>query len=562
MDILDLGNSPQNEVPKGSLNNLDRVLYNQIKRNLPNEDVLENNRLILNGMETIFHEIKHKLAKEKIYLNSISIFGSQLTGLALKSSDIDMTILTEHKNSNMVAERIFSELANMSENKFLRHGFYRKFQMRLCYHPVLKKNLIRLGQIESLKMSTGPQSLDIIMNGLDGIRNSLAIRQVVKESPLFRKLAILIKIWANKYPQKLRLTTFSYYMLVSHYLQHVLSPSLLPPIRMNLREINISEKLRENILTIPDWREGLLLQGENEPLLSELLIDFFKYYGLEYHQEDSKPTIWLEKANEKLWKRATKFRENSTFNILDPFWRLNNQPFFSSINENRIKRVHINDMLKASEALEQGKDIFSEEALRKEKERKKIEKEERMRRRRERRERMEREGSSLLEPFEEFQARKERASKKWEARIERQRQRVYKRIEEEENEVKLREEPEKEFNVNSLNEERIVEHAAPENFNELSDFISKGHMSLFTEQIKKQKEVEILMDKGLKEIDKIRKKEGKVRIGPKKILDNGFRIFSNLGMMKEMQPVPKRKFGSIGKKIVYDLAKLIKYLPK
>src|SRR4051794_1579000 len=84
--------------------NLNDALYYHIQENLPDERISKNNAFIIDRMHVLFKELQQDLSHQNIILNSLNLYGSQFNSLALRFSDIDMTILTDHNEPNRVAK--------------------------------------------------------------------------------------------------------------------------------------------------------------------------------------------------------------------------------------------------------------------------------------------------------------------------------------------------------------------------------------------------------------------------------------------------------------------------
>ena len=343
----------------------DERLFYLLANNLPNPAIVANNTFILQRMNILFADIQPLLVKNNVEFVSTHVFGSQASGLALKDSDIDLTILTKTQAKKEKTPQVYNVLQKVPESKFLKLGFRQKFTFTLLYHPVMKQSLLQISNIQTKKYPTHLQSIDFILNGYDGITNSLAVSHLVQTSKAYHYLVLSLKLWLSQFPRKRRMPLYSYYIMAAHYLQRVVHPALLP--KVDFRSFQ-KESFREKLLAqsnISPFQQIDLNDRQNFSGLANLLKGFFNYYGIQYHMNGNKPTIFvnqypLEKPNDMPRPVENSKQAKSPFNILDP---LTGQPIIDlKAFENKIS-FHVQDMEDAYHRLNSNENIFSQKII-------------------------------------------------------------------------------------------------------------------------------------------------------------------------------------------------------
>lgn len=226
--------------------------------------------------------------KETLPGCELQIFGSNMSSLRLRNSDVDMTLLVDiHKNTFKHPE---SEWFEYSINLF---GYDHTIQ--LCERVVYSKlcdilNLLSMRKIEAklsarvpvLKFETNtikPFEVDICLNNRIGIENSRLLLTYCSIDPRARLLCITIKFWAKRRnianTVAGTISSYAYMIMAIHFLQRR-PESLLPYLQQNVQERIIDGYNCGFDENIEKYRQR---SAENKESISDLVCNFFIYYA-------------------------------------------------------------------------------------------------------------------------------------------------------------------------------------------------------------------------------------------------------------------------------------------
>jgi hypothetical protein len=226
--------------------------------------------------------------KEALPGCELQIFGSNMSSLRLRNSDVDMTILVDiHKNTFKHPE---SEWFEYSINLF---GYDQTIQ--LCERVVYSKlcdilNLLSMRKIEAklsarvpvLKFETNtskPFEVDICLNNRLGIENSRLLLTYCSIDPRARLLCITIKFWAKHRnianTVAGTISSYAYMIMAIHFLQRR-PESLLPYLQQNVQERIVDGYNCGFDENIEKYKQR---SAENKESISELVCNFFIYYA-------------------------------------------------------------------------------------------------------------------------------------------------------------------------------------------------------------------------------------------------------------------------------------------
>ncbi|XP_014218210.1 poly(A) RNA polymerase gld-2 homolog B [Copidosoma floridanum] len=208
-------------------------------------------------------------AKMKAY--GFFMAGSTLNGFALKTSDVDLVILTRSKVKH-------------KHNK-------RKMGVELSWIINIFKSNPSVSQAQMRKMGDKPYiyfkelingyDVDVTMNLMDSILNSHLLFRYTQVDWRVKPLGIIIKLFAKN--QNL-FGTFehsfnSYHMMLMliHYLQYGAKPAVVPCLHKSAQKMfSRSEKVFDIDFFKP---MNIQFTSNNRQTLEELLLGFFDYYN-------------------------------------------------------------------------------------------------------------------------------------------------------------------------------------------------------------------------------------------------------------------------------------------
>ncbi|KRX24996.1 Poly(A) RNA polymerase GLD2 [Trichinella nelsoni] len=220
-----------------------------------------------------------KCVKEYNRRAKVYIFGSTLSKIASRNSDIDLCIIDDKK--------FFSSLNvefHRKESKRRLYCYKSKFHDLRLKCPLNGFNIINATVPIMISEFREPYCFrtDISMNSPSGIRSSLLIRHYATADERFAKLAVLIKCWANKkFPGGAKngyIGGFAWTLLLLNYMQCGTGenyPPVFPSFQdrypslyaKSLDEMDFEGKFPENFVS------------PNKQSLSSLLYGFFYFYA-------------------------------------------------------------------------------------------------------------------------------------------------------------------------------------------------------------------------------------------------------------------------------------------
>lgn len=216
--------------------------------------------------------------KEKIYLwKELFVFirssfpkfglflvGSTMSGLGSNSSDVDMCLMVRFADVDQRNEAL-AHLRNVAY--YLRQSSF--------VHNV---ELIH-AKVPILKLKSKGLEVDLNCNNAVGIRNTHLLYCYAQVDWRVRPLVIVVKLWAAKHnindAKRMTVSSYSWALMVIHYLQCGVQPSVLPCLQKMFPEkfsscsdINHID-LHEELPPIPSG---------NKDSLGKLLLGFLQYY--------------------------------------------------------------------------------------------------------------------------------------------------------------------------------------------------------------------------------------------------------------------------------------------
>ncbi|XP_050293013.1 poly(A) RNA polymerase gld-2 homolog A-like [Anthonomus grandis grandis] len=260
-EIMKIDPHPPQLLNGGPYDSLSTSLYDVFKVKAQTKKSFENKIQI---WKDLFLYIRGCLTNYALY-----IVGSTMTGFGLDSSDIDMCLLIRPFTEDPRLDALH-QLYNI-KNSLMKCGFIVNPELILAKVPILKFQVA----------STGFE-VDLNCNNSVGIFNSHLLYCYARCDWRVRPLVIIIKLWAQANnindAKNLTVSSYSWTLMLIHYLQCGVSPSVLPclhhlyPDYFNADKNNISDFL-EDLDVMGDF------QSCNTQSLAELFIGFFGYYS-------------------------------------------------------------------------------------------------------------------------------------------------------------------------------------------------------------------------------------------------------------------------------------------
>ncbi|GFU12465.1 poly(A) RNA polymerase gld-2 homolog A [Nephila pilipes] len=213
----------------------------------------------------------HNILRARFPNCGLYVVGSSMTGLGVKSSDIDMCLMLTDSEVDQQKEAV--NILHSIKYLFLKYKFLYNIQVIHAKVPILKFIDIESG-IE----------VDLNINNTIGIRNTQLLSSYARIDKRLPPLVVLAKIWARHHgindAKHNSLSSYSIVLMVIHYLQYRSQPPVLPCLQKlqsdkflpntDIRKL----KLREDL---PDFI------SENYEDLGDLFIGFLKYYSEEFN---------------------------------------------------------------------------------------------------------------------------------------------------------------------------------------------------------------------------------------------------------------------------------------
>ncbi|BAM42470.1 uncharacterized protein TOT_040000837 [Theileria orientalis strain Shintoku] len=242
---------------------------------------------------------------------SVSLFGSAINGLWTEGSDLDVCVEIPNVNSRSAVirnlRRIATVLSPLSPTRVIQNRFTAKIPI-LNWRRDSKKRPVKIVE-ESLNKQEildfeceSIPSIDISVNNVLAVANSILVGSYVSFEPRVRGLILLLKMWAKSKGINDRsrgtLSSFAISLMVIHFLQNC-SPPLLP----SLQDLAFSTNEPPNYVAGVDCRFStdmnkiraelnFLSKGKANTLDDRtLLINFFRYYGWYNLHSQGKPIL-------------------------------------------------------------------------------------------------------------------------------------------------------------------------------------------------------------------------------------------------------------------------------
>ncbi|XP_017028214.1 terminal uridylyltransferase 4 [Drosophila kikkawai] len=214
----------------------------------------------LRELEDYYDQVRNCIEKELKGKVKVYPFGSLVTGLALKESDIDLYLQPCDDPPPMVHKQLYNKVSN-----FLRRS--------KCFADVFAIRHARVPIIRCKHLLTG-LSIDINMSNPNSTYNSKFVGELMRRDERLRQLGLFLKIWAKK----LKLIghgSMTSYCLVSMIIVSLQVQNLLPSVKElqsfcppeNLCGVNYAYTLH------------LMPPIPNRMSTQELIRNFFVYYS-------------------------------------------------------------------------------------------------------------------------------------------------------------------------------------------------------------------------------------------------------------------------------------------
>ena len=212
----------------------------------------------------------------EFHCNSLP-FGSTVTGLGFKDTDLDMFMdMKDQDNKNSRMERKEAVTLLYSVWKFLRTQLNMYIPKPIdCRHPIIK--------IDFSKCPRNPRgvTVDISVACILGVYNSRLIEFICRVEPLFKDLAAVIKYWMKTQGMigPSNITSYGCLLMVMFYLQSILVLPSIYELQFQVQPEFIESKWNvafnpEDTSCFPYTRDGLI-----RPKLSSLFLGFFNFYA-------------------------------------------------------------------------------------------------------------------------------------------------------------------------------------------------------------------------------------------------------------------------------------------
>lgn len=185
-------------------------------------------------------------------------FGSRVTGLAMKNSDVDcFAVLPLEVVQNPTEIVIHTEAVLRQNENFLNVEAIAKTKIPKVHFIHKPTNIF----------------CDLTFSGRNAVKNSQLLQYLISSDERIRPLMFLIKYWSkiNNFTGTRLMSNYCLILLVVFYLQHV---NILPPIQ--LLQQNITEEMTDNWNTA--FARSVNLNKNSDDVYT-LLREFFCYYS-------------------------------------------------------------------------------------------------------------------------------------------------------------------------------------------------------------------------------------------------------------------------------------------
>lgn len=201
----------------------------------------------------------------------LEVVGSTLSGFGSNTSDMDMCLILNHRN----------ESDPRSEAIDILEAICPVFEL---IPNLIKKELI-LAKVPILKLRETEYGIDIDINvnNAVGIRNTHLLHAYTLCDWRVRPLVLVVKLWAHAQgindAKLMTLSSYSLALMVIHYLQHGVSPPVLPCLQLD-NPSKFSQVL--DLWKLKKADPPIVIKPENTQSLGELLVGFLEYFSVRF----------------------------------------------------------------------------------------------------------------------------------------------------------------------------------------------------------------------------------------------------------------------------------------
>ncbi|XP_022113204.2 terminal uridylyltransferase cid1 [Pieris rapae] len=191
--------------------------------------------------------------------SQIEEFGSSLTGLALKNSDIDCFVNVPRDVSEDAVQLVLrTQRALLKNNKFLNINAFTKTKIPKVNFKHRKTKIC----------------CDVTFSGRGALKNSLLLQYLISSDERIPPLMFIVKYWAkiNKITGRYLMSNYCLILLVVFFLQKEL---ILPTIEFLQRNVDMEETDYWNT----EFARVVNL-NDNRKSVYNLLGDFFRFYSI------------------------------------------------------------------------------------------------------------------------------------------------------------------------------------------------------------------------------------------------------------------------------------------
>ncbi|GIY78869.1 poly(A) RNA polymerase gld-2 homolog A [Caerostris darwini] len=230
----------------------------------------------------------HDILRHKFPSSGLYVVGSSMTGLGVKSSDIDMCLMLTDSEVDQQKEAI--GILHSVKFLFKKYRFLHDIQVIYAKVPILK----------FVDLESGIE-VDLNINNTVGIRNTQLLTSYSRIDKRLPPLVVLVKIWARCHDindaKNNSLSSYSIVLMVIHYLQCRCRPPVLPCLQLlqpdrflpdtDIRQLKLQEELPNFV-------------SENYEDLGSLFIGFLKYFAEEFNFEEDVMSVRLGRVIPKI----------------------------------------------------------------------------------------------------------------------------------------------------------------------------------------------------------------------------------------------------------------------
>jgi len=202
--------------------------------------------------------------------------GSTISGFGSNTSDVDMCLIINHRNEIVPDPRREAiDLLEAMGPLFETIPHLTRKELILAKVPILK-----------LRETLHEIDVDINVNNSVGMQNSLLLHSYALCDWRVRPLVIVVKLWAQSQgindAKAMTLSSYSLSLMVIHFLQHGVSPHILPCLQVaypdryaQLVELwRVKKTLSTSITAV--------VTMDNTQSLGELFLGFLEYYSVKF----------------------------------------------------------------------------------------------------------------------------------------------------------------------------------------------------------------------------------------------------------------------------------------